>query len=317
MGSILEWLRAALAAILGIFASPAPPDGVLYGYAEGEYARIAPREAGTLVQLKVARGDRVAAGTVLAILESGSETAAVAEAKARLEQSRAQLENLRKGRRTPEIDALIAQKGQAEAALRLSERQYRRQTRLPAGQVVSVDRVDQARAAYEGDRARVAELTADIEVARLAARNDEIDAAEAAVAMAAANLDQAQWRLDQRTLSAPAAGLVADTLFVAGEFVAAGAPIVSLLPDGNVKLRVYVPEPWLSRVAVGHPLAVSCDGCPAGLRARISYVAPQAEYTPPVIYSRETRTKLVYLVEARPEGARLNPGQPVEAKVLP
>src|SRR5690606_30635882 len=110
------------------------------------------------------------------------------------------------------------------------------------GQVVSVDRVDQARAAFERDRARVAELTADLAVARLAARDDEIDAAEAAVEAARAGVAQSAWRLGQRTLSAPAAALVTDTMFEPGEFVPAGSPVVTLLPPGSVKLRFFVPQ---------------------------------------------------------------------------
>ena len=90
--------------------------------------------------------------------------------------------------------------------------------------------------------------------------------------------------------------------------------VISMLPDGAVKLKVYVPEASFSSVAVGGHLAVRCDGCPPGLRARISYVSPDPEFTPPVIYSLETRQKLVYLVEARPEGdaSPLKPGQIVD-----
>ena len=313
MSGILDWLQGAVAGILGLFATAPEQPIRFYGYAEGEYVRMAAQEGGTLTELRVRRGDRVAAGQVLARLEDGSERAGLAEAAARLAQAEAQLANLRTGRRTPEIDALEAQRRQAEAALRLSEVQYRRQSRLPAGQVVSVDRVDQARAAFERDRARVAELAADIAVARMAARDDEIEAGEAAVAVARAGLAQAEWRLSRRTLAAPADALASDTVFEPGEFVPAGAPIVSLLPPGAVKLRFFVPQAALSGIAVGQELAVGCDGCRPGLRARISYVSPQAEFTPPVIYSRESRAKLVYLVEARPgAGMAFNPGQPVE-----
>jgi HlyD family secretion protein len=130
-------------------------------------------------------------------------------------------------------------------------------------------------------------------------------------------LAQAQWRLDQKTQVAPAAGVVTDTLFRPGEWVAAGAPIVSLLPPGNVKVRFYVPEPQLAAVRVGGSVAVRCDGCASTIAARIAFIAPQAEYTPPVIYSRENRAKLVYLVEARPEppDPALHPGLPVEVQL--
>lgn len=309
----MEWLRGAVTAILALFGGATAEPNLYYGYAEGEYVRLAPREAGTLTELRVSRGDRVVAGDVIAVLESDAERAARDEAKARLAQSAAQLENLRTGKRTPEIEALIAQRRQAEAQLRLSESQLRRYSQLTVGQVVSQERLDETRAGFERDRARVAELTSQIEVARLAARDDEIQAAEAAVEMARANLRQAEWKLGQRTLAAPANALVVDTLFLQGEFVGAGAPVVSLLPDGKVKLRFFVPEPALARLAIGQEVGVGCDGCPAGITARVTFIAPEAEYTPPVIYSREARGKLVFLVEAQPQnGARFHPGQPIE-----
>jgi HlyD family secretion protein len=315
MSAVMEWLRGAVMAVAALFGGAADP-AVFYGYAEGEYARLAPREAGTLQELRVARGDRVMVGDIVAVLEADAERAARDEARARLAQAEAQLENLRKGRRSPEIDALIAQRRQAEAQLQLSEQQLRRYSRLPVGEVVSQERMDETRAAYARDRARVAELAAQIEVARMAARDDEILAADAGVETARAVLRQAEWKLGQRTLAAPAAGLVADTLFVAGEFVTAGTPVVSLLPDGKVKLKFFVPEPALARLRIGQDVAVRCDACPPDLAARVSFVAPEAEYTPPVIYSRETRGKLVFLVEAQPlDGARFHPGQPIEVSL--
>ena len=92
---------------------------------------------------------------------------------------------------------------------------------------------------------------------------------------------------------------------------------MSWLPDGAVRLRVYVPEPALSSVSVGTRLAVSCDGC-APQTARVTWIADMAEFTPPVIYSRESRQKLVYMVEAAPEApSTLKPGQIVEVRTAP
>lgn len=314
----MEWLRSIIVSAIALVS---PGDGApppFYGYVEGEYVRLGPRDGGTLERLEVLRGQTVDAGAVVAIMESGNERATLAEAKGRLAQATAQLANLRTGRRTPEIEALQAQRSQAQAALRLSEAQWQRQSQLPAGQVVSRERLDQARAAVERDRARVAELTADIEVARLAARDDEIDAAAAAVDAAAAAVAQATWKLDQRTLRAPDAALVADTFYEPGEFVAAGSPIVSLLPPDARKLRFFVPERALSGLRIGQTVAVACDRCPADRTATISFIAPQAEFTPPVIYSRETRAKLVFMVEAKPaDPAGFHPGLPVEVRTQP
>ncbi|MGH6920001.1 MAG: HlyD family secretion protein, partial [Geminicoccaceae bacterium] len=128
-----------------------------------------------------------------------------------------------------------------------------------------------------------------------------------------AQLAQAEWRLDELAQAAPQAGLVVDTLYRPGEWVAAGAPVVSLLPPENVKVRFFVPEPRLGAIAVGDEVEVRCDACPPDLAAEISFIAPEAEYTPPVIYSREMRAKLVYLVEAKPrQPDALRPGQPVD-----
>ena len=148
----------------------------------------------------------------------------------------------------------------------------------------------------------------------LAGRQDELAAAEAAVAAAKAALAMAQWRLAERKAFAPAAGMITDTLYRPGEHVAAGAPVVELLPPDNVKLRFFVPEPLLGTLQIGQPIRFTCDGCPPDLGGRISFVAPEAEYTPPVIYSRESREKLVFLVEAEPDPAAppLHPGQPVD-----
>jgi len=122
------------------------------------------------------------------------------------------------------------------------------------------------------------------------------------------------WQLDQRTVRAPADALVEDTVRKAGEWVGAGGIVISLLPAENIKVRFFVPEPELSAIRLGQRLALRCDGCPPDMAATIRYVAPQAEFTPPVIYSVGSREKLVYMVEAMPidPPLRLKPGQPVD-----
>ncbi|HEX2199888.1 MAG TPA: HlyD family efflux transporter periplasmic adaptor subunit, partial [Burkholderiales bacterium] len=143
-------------------------------------------------------------------------------------------------------------------------------------------------------------------------REAERKAAQSEVAAARAALAQAAWKLEQKSVAAPAGGRVHDTYFAEGEWVPAGRPVVALLPPGNVKVRFYVPETLLGAIAGEHPVEIRCDGCPAPVAGKVSFVSTQAEYTPPVLYSRESRSKLVYLVEARPEGGNLRPGQPVD-----
>ncbi|MBP2294172.1 HlyD family secretion protein [Azospirillum rugosum] len=315
----MSWITDALAAVavaLGLGGADAVP--LAHGYVEGEYLRVAAPSSGTLDSLSVARGGRVAAGAPLFALDLTTARAECARLTAALAQARAQLADLRKGKRPDELAVVAAQKAQAEASLRYSTLDLERQQTLVARKVSSDDRLDAARAAYDRDRARLAELTAQLSVSNLPARPDQLRAAEEAVAQAEAALAQANRRLAELAPLAPADALVEDTLFNPGEWVPAGSPVVTLLPPGNVKLVVFVPEPLMNRVTPGAPLAVRCDGCPPGLTARVSYVAPRAEYTPPVIYSVGSREKLVFRVEAKPDaGAALNPGLPVDVELRP
>ena len=154
--------------------------------------------------------------------------------------------------------------------------------------------------------------------ARLPSRADERAAADAQVEAARQVVRQNAWREQQKRQEAPAEAVVSDTFFRPGEFVGAGQPVLSLLPPGNLKARFYVAERELARLAPGQAVQLSCDGCGAPVAARVSFIATQPEYTPPVIYSNAQRSKLVFLVEARPvnlaDGARLKPGQPLDVR---
>ncbi|MBK3774750.1 HlyD family efflux transporter periplasmic adaptor subunit [Azospirillum brasilense] len=315
MSWIAETLVAALS-VLGLGGGDAVP--LAHGYAEGEYLRIAAPVAGTLDSLAVTRGGRVEAGAPLFALDRTSARAERDRLAAALAQARAELADLRTGRRPDELAVVSAQRAQAEAALRYSEAELARQRTLVARKVSSDDRLDAARASRDRDHARLEELTAQLAVSNLPARPDQIRAAENAVAQAEAALAQADKRLAELAPPAPEAALVEDTLFNPGEWVPAGAPVVSLLPPGKRKLVVFVPEPLMARVRPGDRVTVRCDGCPPGLSARVTYVAPRVEYTPPVIYSVGSREKLVFRVEARlVDGATLNPGLPVDVELPP
>jgi HlyD family secretion protein len=297
--------------------SPAPPAGYP-GYVEGEFVRVAAPLSGTLLELAVQRGTEVAKEAPLFTLESEQERAARAEAQARVRQAQATLANLEKARRPPEIAAARAQLAQAQASLRQSDADLVRTQKLVADRFLPPQQRDQALAARDRDRGRVAELTQQLRVANLPARSDEIAAANAEVKAASDALAQAQWRVEQKSQTAPVAGLVADTLYRAGEWVAAGAPVVSLLPPANVKLRFYIPETLVGSLRIGDAVTVRCDGCGAEIPAQVRFIATQAEFTPPVIYSRENRSNLVFLVEAWPDSPNpaLHPGLPVEVSPI-
>lgn len=308
-------LAFVLLAMLPILAAcdSAPPAGYA-GYVEGESVRVAAPIGGTLVRLNVRRGDVVTARAPLFVLESDQEAHARAEAQARLARAEATLANLGKGRRVPEVAAVEAQLAQAQAALRASEATLERNRKLVADKFLPPQQYDDALAQRDRDRARVNELNSQVTVARMPARSDEIAAARAEAKAAQEALAQAQWRVDQKAQVAPVAGLVEDTLYRPGEFVAAGVPVVSILPPGNVKVRFYIPETIVAQVRPGTAARVVCDGCGEPIAVTVDFVAPRSEYTPPVIYSRENRGKLVFLVEARPAApvAALRPGLPVE-----
>jgi len=302
--------------VLAVTASgcESPSTELFQGYVEAEYTYMASPQPGDLKKLFVKRGEKVAAETTLFELDKNPEIAQRNEAEQRLQQSKRRLEDLRKGMRPSEIDAIKAKMEQARASLRLSELEYERRRKLFADRTISKENLDQARTKYQSDRALVDELTAQLETARLGAREDLIRAAESEVAAMEAALAQVNWRLEQKTQTAPESALVFDTYYTAGEWVPAGRPVVALLMRRNIKVRFFVPEPLIARIQLNQEIAIRCDGCPEGLRGHISYISPQAEYTPPVIYSRHTRSKLVFMVEALPEREQepLHPGQPVD-----
>ena len=314
MKSIL--CRAYLCAVLVLAACGERAASGLQGYAEGEYVLVAASAAGRLEKRWVSRGQEVEAGAPLFALEQENEKASRREAEEHVRNAEAKLGNISAGKRKPELDAVQAQEAQAASARELSTRQLKQQEALHAKGFLSAAAVDEVRSNYNRDIARVAELEAQIRLARMAiGRDKEIAAAQADVDAARAVLAQSGWRLAQRAISATAKGLVQDTFYSEGEWVAAGSPVVSLLPPGNLKLRFFVPETAVGSLKIGQAVRASCDGCSAPVAAKISFISRQAEYTPPVIYSREQRSKLVFLVEARPEPAdalKLNPGQPLD-----
>jgi HlyD family secretion protein len=309
-------LLAGAALALGLAACEQPRVAAWQGYVEGDYVLVAAPYAGALQTLNVARGQNVQSGAALFTLEQGNEAAQKREAEQRMRSAQARLDNLRKGQRVPELEALVAQAEEARAALRLSESQYRRSKDLFDGGFISSAGMDEAKANLARDRARVEQTQAQVQAAKQSVgRSGEINAAQAEIDAARAVLAQADWKLGQKAQRAPEAGLVQDTFYVQGEWVPAGKPVVSLLPPGNIKLRFFVPETALGSLRTGQSVKITCDGCGAPIAATLSYIAPNAEFTPPVIYSKDSRAKLVYLIEATPapaDATRLKPGQPVD-----
>ena len=307
--------------VLGFFGGcdPAPKPRV-QGYVEGEFVYVAAPLAGQMETLSVARGAQVQARAPLFALECGAETAAREEAERKLAQGRANLEDAKKGRRAVELESAGQVLQQARAAQVLTEKEFKRQDDLFARGVSSAADFDRARAARDQDRHRVAQLEADLQTAQLGSRDDQVAAAEANVRALEAALARADWSLAQKHQSAPQDALVFDTLYVQGEWVGAGKPAVALLPPANIKVRAFVPEARVGAVHPGENVRVFVDGIREPFAGKVSFISPQAEYTPPVIYSQESRGKLVFMVEVRFDAAtavKLHPGQPVDVEFAP
>jgi len=290
------------------------------GYVEAEYVHVASPVAGALAELPVRRGQEVQAGAKLFALEQDYERAALAVATHSLKQAADKLANAIKGQRPTELAAISARLGQADTSLRLAQTEYQRREKLYAERTISAEELDRARTEYELKVQQVREMSANLSTARLGARTDEVGAAQAEVEAAKARLEQAAWTLSQKTQAAPMDALVFDTLYTRGEWVPAGRAVAVLLPPGNVKVRFFVPEELAGRLSLGQEAQVRMDGVAEPVAARLSYISQQAEYTPPVLFSSQSRAKLVFLVEAHPapEAAKLlHPGQPVDLRLTP
>ncbi len=300
--------------LVWLFSACAAGAPLAVGYVEGEYVLLAPIEVAQVESIAVRRGDRVMPGKAIVTLESGDAEIAVAQAQSAVAQAEATLADLKIGKRPEEIAVLEAELKSAMAQKAEADRVQARLSDLLTRGTSAQAEYDKAATSAELAAAAVGQAEANLAVARLPARAEAIKAAEKQAEQAQAALDQARWRLSKRVLEAPSPGRIDDVIREAGDIAGPSAPVISMLPDGAVKLKVYVPEEHFSSVKVGAMLNVRCDGCETGLQARISYVSPDPEFTPPVIYSLETRQKLVYLVEARPEGQAtpLKPGQIVD-----
>jgi HlyD family secretion protein len=298
------WIEA-----LGLAAA----DSRYLGYVEGETSLIAPPVAGRLIERPVERGDAVKKGVRLFVIDPVLAQAEVSRADAALAESKSRYENLLKGKRPEEKEVTSAQRRETQAALANAEIEFKRQSELLAKGISTRRDYDNAESTLRQLRSRSASLEAQERVNELAARPDEIAAAKALVDQNGANLEQARKHLEDLMPNAPEDALVENTFFNVGEWVPAGTPVVSLLPPRRVKLRFYVPEEDVAKAQMGAQVSFTCDTCPADLKARIIYISPRSEFTPPVIYSQTARTKLVFLLEARPEPtqAPLPPGLPV------
>ena len=296
----------------------APDPAAWQGYVEAEYVRVSPTLTGRITSIAVTRGDQVAAGVTLFTQDDVDDTAARDAAAGKLAEMTARLANLETASRDTEIAQARADLADLIATRERIGKDLARNEELLKTGAASRQTVDQQRADLASASARATAANAKLEqMLSPTGRQYEIAAQHAMVAQARAALAQAEWQLNQRHVVAPVGGLVADSFARPGETIDAGAPVVSLLPPQNILVRFFVPETALATVHVGERMSISCDACAQGLSATVTFIAPQPEYTPPVIYSETNRGKLVYLIEAHPppdQAIRLKPGQPVDVR---
>ena len=314
----IRFLAALALAGLVAACSDNGADDYFTGYIEGKYVAVAPREMARIAALLATRGARVEQGQLVARLETEDVQRELEQAEAELTRARAVRGDLCRGKGGAGRAVRRAQLAEAKAGLTEGGRTMARKGEVFEDEVVAEASLDQAQAAFDRAEARVETMKREIAVQNLPAREKALDAAKARVEAQQAAVERARWKLEQRTVKAPAAGIVDEVLRRAGEIAGPDAPVLSLLPDGNRTLRFFVPEEMRAQIAPGMGVAISCDSCQDGLAARVSYVAAEAEYTPPVIYSVESRRKLVFMIEAELEGAAraLNPGQPVSVHLM-
>jgi len=281
-----------LASLLLLASCEKKADDAWLGYAEGDEALIAAPQAGWVTQMTVQRGQVVHRGDVLFVLDDTREKASRDQAAASLQGARAALAQARSG---------LAQE---QANLIYTRTELGRQDRLAQQGIGTPAQRDAARNAFGQSQARIGQLQA------------QIAQMQAQIAQTEAGLGSASYSLSQRQVVAETEGPVQDINFRQGEYVPASAPVLSILPPGNIFVRFFVPEGQLSRIRLGQTVRVTCDGC-RPVQAQVSFIAAQQEFTPPVIFSNESREKLVFKLEARAQGGlKLHPGQPVQVRPL-
>jgi HlyD family secretion protein len=306
-----------LLAISMLFAC-SKQEAYFQGYIEGELTYMASPASGELIELVVQRGDEVRATQLLFRLDPQPHQAMYTEAQQKLTRAQANLADLQKGKRPTEIAAVQASLEQAEAELTLAELTYERNKVLYAKQVVQKQILDEANAAYLAKQETVERIRAELATARQGAREDQIRIAEAELAAAQAALQQAEWWLSQKQVKAPVNAQVVDTFFRVGEQVAANQAVLSLLAPQDVSVIFFIPENLLSKLHTGMQITIDCDACEKTYPGNVAFISPQQEYTPPIIYSRESRQKLVYRIKAalpHEVAKQFNPGQPVDITV--
>jgi len=284
----------------------------LLGYVEGRQVILAPRATGIITKLQVAEGDQVAVGAVLFSVDSARAQADLDGAIAARSAAEARLQNLKKGGRPEEIRATTETLKQSQAALTLAEQTYSRSKDLVRTGVIAAAKLDQDRATRDAAQARVTEARSRLDLMRLPARADLINAAAHDIEVLNTAVSRAQIEVIDRHVTAPAAGRIETIYRRVGEIAGPSQPVLALLPPDQKRIRFFVPEPLLPRIRPGGVVTIDCDNCGSGQQGKITFIAHESEFTPPIIFTETERAKLVYMIEAKPDHPdQFLTGQPV------
>jgi HlyD family secretion protein len=273
---------------------------------------VAAPTAGVIASFPAREGDEVRKGTLLFTQADAQQKALADAAAAQADSARATWQNLTTGGRAEELAAAQAAVNKAKADLDLAQQTFTRSQKLVASNTVTQAQLDQDSAAMQSAEAALNQAEAQLAVTALPGREQQQKSAEAGYRAAQANSAKAVADLADRTVKAPADGRIERTYYNPGEVAPAGTPVLSLLPSGALKVAFYVGEADRMKLTIGQKVTVACDGCPPGLGGEVSFLASEPQFTSPIIYSRDQRSQLVFLAEARlPSPGNILPGQPV------
>ncbi|WP_133130698.1 HlyD family secretion protein [Legionella yabuuchiae] len=313
---LLRYLVMVVALLL-LLSCNSSPETIYQGYVEGEAIYLASEFPGELTELLVRRGQSVKKGEQLFRLAGNPQALEIKTQKAELEQAKKIYQDLLNPRREPEIESIKAQIEQVDAELELAAMRVSRYQTLYQRNATNKDNLDEALARQEQLTHRKAELRSNLQLAQLGSREEQINAQQAKIEAMEAKLELAVWQLSKKIVFAPKDGVILDTYYQEGEFVGAQQPVLALLAPEDIRIEFFVPVQQLPSIHLNQTLYFTCEGCKQEFKAEISYISPEAEFIPPLVYSRENSDKLVFRVKAAiANSTRFKPGQPIRITAL-
>ncbi|HLA77964.1 MAG TPA: efflux RND transporter periplasmic adaptor subunit [Vicinamibacteria bacterium] len=294
------------------------PAGLLRasGTAEAVEARVGFQAAGRVEEILVREGDRVAQGQVLARLDTAETEARRRQALAQIAAARALLDELTRGSRPEEVAQ--ARSALAAAAERLldAERDRERMRSLHQAGAVSRELLDKSALAGEVAAHQRAQALEQLRLLEQGPRAERIEAQRAQLDQAEAALSVIDANLANMTLRAPFPAVVSVRHREPGEAVSPGAPVLTLTNLDDRWVRIYVREDRIGAVQLGQAAALSSDTYRGKTyTGEVTFISPQAEFTPKSVQTTEERVKLVYAVKVRitgDDGHDLKPGMPAD-----